>query len=187
MEIKTVNADDAAELIAIYAPYVTDTAVSFEYEVPTVREFTERIEKIGSVYPYIKAVYDTGAIVGYAYASRYKERKAYDWAVETTVYVRQDSRRSGIGRALYGALENSLKDMGILNMYACISVPAGDDPYLDSDSLYFHEKMGFGLAGRFHNAGYKFGRWYDIVWMEKQIGKHSTGQPAVRFGEWRIC
>lgn len=186
LDIKPVRADDCGALLEIYAPYVTDTAITFEYEVPSHDEFEERIEKIAAVYPYIKAVGEDGTILGYAYASRFKDRKAYDRAVETTVYVRQDCRRKGIGRALYIALERSLRDMRILNMNACISVPSTDDAYLTKDSVYFHENMGFDLVGRFHNVGYKFNRWYDVIWMEKMIGVHTDSQPDVKFGEWKI-
>jgi len=186
VEIKPVSADDCSELLKIYAPYVTDTAITFEYEVPSLEEFKSRIEKISGTYPYIKAVDGDGTILGYAYASRYKDRKAYDRAVETTVYVRHDLRRKGTGRVLYSALERSLCDMGILNMNACIAVPSCDDEYLTKDSVHFHEKMGFSLVGTFHSIGYKFGRWYDVVWMEKLIGSRSASQPEVRFGEWKV-
>ena len=185
MTIEKVTIDDAEELLAIYAPYVRDTAVSFEYVVPSVEEFADRIVQISAKYPYIKAVED-GKILGYAYANTFKGRKAYDWSVETTVYVRGDAKRNGIGRRLYGCLEQSLKKMGVLNMNACIASAKVDDEFLTNDSMYFHSKMGFTEVGRFHNSGYKFGRWYDMIWMEKLIGSHD-GHPAnVRFGEWDI-
>lgn len=94
MKIERVTTEDAEELLSIYAPYVRDTAISFEYEVPTCEEFRERIRRISASLPYLKAV-KNGEILGYAYADRFKARKAYDWSVEVTIYVRQDSRRSG--------------------------------------------------------------------------------------------
>lgn len=185
MTIEKVTLSDAAELLSIYAPYVENTAISFEYEVPTLEEFENRITQISGRYPYLKAV-ENGQIVGYAYATAFKGRKAYDWSVETTIYLRQDCKRRGIGKALYLQLENSLKDMGILSMNACIASPSIEDEHLTNDSPLFHEAMGYSLVGRFHNSGYKFGQWYDMIWMEKMIGEHTGDVTAVRFGEWRL-
>ncbi|MGN1048585.1 MAG: GNAT family N-acetyltransferase [Eubacteriales bacterium] len=185
MEIERVSIEDAEELLSIYAPYVRDTAISFEYEVPSLSEFRDRIRNISAIFPYIKAV-DEGKILGYAYADKFKSRKAYDWSVEVTVYVRKDSRRAGVGKLLYHSLEDSLKRIGVLNMNACIAVPNGEDEHLSNDSYYFHKKMGFSLVGTFHNSGYKFDTWYDMIWMEKFIGKHEKHQEKVRFGEWSI-
>lgn len=139
MIIEPVKIEDAEELLAIYAPYVRDTAITFEYEVPSLPEFQERIRNISALLPYIKAV-EAGKILGYAYAGKFKNRKAYDWSVETTVYVRKDVRRSGVGALLYGALEDSLKRMGVLNMNACIAIPQREDEHLTRDSYYFHKK-----------------------------------------------
>ena len=185
MTIEKVTIEDAEELLAIYAPYVRDTAVSFEYVVPSVEEFADRILQISAKYPYIKAVED-GKIIGYAYANTFKGRKAYDWSVETTIYVRGDAKRNGIGRRLYGCLEQSLKKMGVLNMNACIAIAKVDDEFLTNDSMHFHSRMGFTEVGRFHNSGYKFGRRYDMIWMEKLIGSHDAHPGEVRFGEWDI-
>lgn len=185
MKIEPVKIEDAKELLSIYAPYVQDTAISFEYEVPSLAEFEDRIRNISSALPYIKAV-EAGEILGYAYAGKFKNRKAYDWSVEVTVYVRKDSRKSGIGKLLYHALEDSLRRIGILNMNACIAVPKENDEHLSNDSYYFHKKMGFHLVGTFHNSGYKFNTWYDMVWMEKIIGKHQKNQENVRYGEWTV-
>lgn len=185
MIIKRVEMEDAEELMSIYAPYVKNTAISFEYEIPTVEEFMNRISQISSKYPYIKVVED-GKIMGYAYANTFKGRKAYDWSVETTVYVKQQVKRRGIGRLLYEQLEKSLTGMGILNMNACIASPVSEDDYLTDDSYYFHKSMGFELIGRFHKSGYKFNSWYDIIWMEKMIGEHSERPKEVLFGDWKI-
>ena len=185
MTIEKATVDDAEELLAIYAPYVRDTAISFEYVVPSVEDFTDRILQISEKYPYIKAVED-GKIIGYAYANTFKGRKAYDWSVETTVYVRRDAKRNGIGRRLYECLEQSLKKMGVLNMNACIASAKVEDEFLTNDSMYFHSRMGFTEVGRFHNSGYKFGRWYDMIWMEKMIGPHDAHPGEVHFGEWDV-
>lgn len=172
MTIENVSKKDASALIDIYSVYVKNTAISFEYEVPSVEEFESRIENISSRYPYIKAVDESGGILGYAYAGTFKGRRAYDWSVETTVYVKQDCRQKGVGRLLYEALEEKLKDKGILNMYACIAYTDKPDENLTNDSMHFHEAMGFELVGTFHKCGYKFDKWYDMIWMEKIIGEH---------------
>ena len=185
MTIEKVTIEDAEELLAVYEPYVRDTAVSFEYVVPSVEDFADRILQISAKYPYIKAVED-GKIIGYAYANTFKGRKAYDWSVETTVYVRKDAKRNGTGRRLYECLEQSLMKMGVLNMNACIASAKVEDEFLTNDSMYFHSRMGFTEVGRFHNSGYKFGRWYDMIWMEKLIGSHDAHPGEVRFGEWDI-
>ena len=184
MEIIPVTIEDAGELLAIYAPYVEKTAISFEYEVPALSEFEDRIRTISAKLPYLKAV-ENGEILGYAYASEFKNRRAYDWAVEVTVYVRPDSKRNGIGKMLYQALEEALKQIGILNMNACIAYAAKEDEHLHNDSFHFHDKMGFRIVGTFHNCGYKFHTWYDMIWMEKMIGEHINNQEPVKFGAWR--
>ena len=117
--IRMAEEGDAEALLAIYAPYVEKTAITFEYKVPTVREFKNRIASTLKRYPYLAAVRD-GRILGYAYASEFKERAAYDWAVETSVYVSEDARRTGAGSILYEALENYLKRQNVINVNACI-------------------------------------------------------------------
>lgn len=186
MRIERVKEEDAGALLAIYAPYVEETAISFEYEVPSVEEFAERIRTISAKYPYIKAVDDAGCILGYAYAGAFKTRAAYDWAVETTIYVKKEQRRVGVGRKLYEALEGSLKRMGVLNMNACIAYTDAEDEHLTNDSMLFHRKLGYELVGTFHQCGYKFHRWYDMIWMEKMLGEHRTDQADVAFGTWTI-
>lgn len=185
MRIQAVTEEDAKELLQIYAPYVENTAISFEYEVPSEAEFQSRIRNISAKYPYIKAVDEEGRILGYAYAGSFKGRAAYDWSVETTVYVRRDIRRSGVGRFLYQKLEELLRGMGILNLNACIAVTSREDPHLTNASAHFHEKMGYRLVGTFHDSGYKFHTWYDMIWMEKMVGKHEVNQLPVAFGTWK--
>ena len=186
MRMERVNPGDAEALLEIYAPYVNETAISFEYTVPTAAEFRSRIETISARYPYIKAVDEDGTILGYAYAGTFKVRPAYNWDVETTVYVRRGVRRQGVGRQLYTALERSLKGMGICNLNACIAYAPTPDEHLCNDSMHFHEHMGYKLVGTFHSSGYKFGTWYDMIWMEKFIGEHVKDQPPVQFGKWTL-
>lgn len=184
MIIEAVTEQDAEALLSIYSPYVQNTAVSFEYEVPTVQDFQNRINSITQKLPYLKAV-DGGNIIGYAYASPFHTRKAYEWSVELSIYIACNNRHLGCGKALYSKLEDILKDMGILTMYALISLPHGMDSHLTTDSFLFHQKMNFKPVGTFYNSGYKFETWYDTVYMERQIGEHTIPQPPVHFGCWR--
>ncbi|MCQ2467969.1 MAG: N-acetyltransferase family protein [Clostridia bacterium] len=181
MKIEYVTVDDVSELLNIYAPYVQNTAITFEYEVPTVEEFANRIANTKRKFPYIKAIVD-GEIVGYAYAGTFRVRPAFNWSVETSIYVKSDCRRSGVGRALYEALEGELKKMGIINVYACIIHELEPNPYVNDDSYNFHLNMGYRLIGRFPDCGYKFDRWFDMIWMEKHIGDHVTNPDEVKFG-----
>lgn len=127
-------------------------------------------------YPYLVAEMD-GYVVGYAYAGRFVGRAAYDWSVETTIYLDRGMRGRGIGRRLYGALEEALKDMGVLNLNACIAYPEKEDEYLTRSSAEFHARLGYRQVGELRLCGYKFGRWYNMIWMEKLIGEH-TSEPA---------
>ena len=155
------------------------TAVTFEYEVPTPEEFAGRIRRTLERYPYLTAQ-SGGEVLGYACAGPFKERAAYGWSVETTIYLRQDQRGRGLGRALYQALERCLAAQHIQNLNACIADPAQEgDPYLTGASAAFHAGLGYQLAGRFHKCGYKFGRWYDMIWMEKILGVHPERPPEV--------
>ncbi len=141
-------------------------------------EFSERIRLLKK-YPYLVAEMG-GEILGYVYAGPFKERSAYDWAVETAIYIKMNQKRLGIGRKLYKAMENILKIQGILNLNACIAYLEEEDEYLSKDSVAFHEKMGYHRVGEFHKCGYKFNRWYNMVWMEKHIGNHVENQPMVK-------
>ncbi len=183
MNIRLATEEDAESLLEIYAPYVKETAVTFEYEVPTVEEFQGRIRETLKIYPYYVAELD-GKIAAYAYASAFKERKAYDWAAETSIYVKKNLRRSGIGSALLSNLESTLARQNILNANACIAQTDGPDEHLTNASIYFHEKEGYRLVGKFHSCGYKFNRWYNMVWMEKMLGEHKKNQsPFIPFSK----
>ena len=180
IEIALAHPDDAQRLLEIYAPYVTDTAITFEYTVPGVEEFRERILTVLSRYPYLvaRSRADHGKIIGYAYASPFHIRAAYQWAVETSIYVDMACRGKGVGRRLHDMLESLLAEQNILNLNACIARPVHPDEYLDEQSVCFHRHMGYRLVGEFQQCGYKFNRWYNMVWMEKHIGPH-TQNPAV--------
>lgn len=171
--LRTAKPTDAEQLLSIYAPYVEQTAVTFEYTVPTIEEFSERIRQTLHKYPYLVAEID-GKIVGYAYASAFHTRAAYGWCVETSIYVRMDARENGIGGALYQKLEEVLRRQGFLNLNACIAWNEQEDEYLTHASVSFHSRLGYRMVGSFTQCGYKFGRWYGMVWMEKLIGTHNA-------------
>ena len=178
--IRTATLSDAQALLNIYSPYVEHTAITFEYDVPSVEEFASRIKNTLQKYPYLVAE-KNGRLLGYAYASPFHERPAYDWAVETSIYVDQYIKHQGIGRRLHDALEDALRSQGILNMNACIAYPPEEDEYLDTNSVEFHTHMGYRLVGEFYKCGYKFHRWYNMVWMEKLIGNHLSDQKPPKF------
>ena len=142
LQIRVATKEDAEALLAIYAPYVEETAITFEYEVPSIEEFRCRIQETLKKYPYLVAEKNR-RIVGYAYAGAFHARPAYDWAVETSIYVAEDAPRSGAGGTLYRALEAVLAAQNVLNLNACIAVPAqGEDPYLTENSAQFHGHLG---------------------------------------------
>jgi phosphinothricin acetyltransferase len=182
MFIRMATPQDAEFLRAIYAPYVEKTAITFEYEVPSVEEFRRRIERPLERYPYLVAEDEvTGAILGFVYVGQFRPRRACDWSVETSIYVSEDARGGGIGRSLPEAMRVALVEMGITNMCASIAVPRdADDPFLTEASVRFHKRMGYRMVGRFDCCGYKFGRWYDMVWMELVIAEHTTPAPELR-------
>lgn len=176
--IRIATPADAERLLQIYAPYVTDTAISFEYTVPSVTEFRTRINNTLQKYPYLVAEHN-GQIVGYTYAGPFIARAAYGWNVETTIYLQKDKKKAGIGRALYEALEKALTLQNILTANACIGYPETEDAYLTLNSIQFHEHLGYRMVGVFHQCGYKFGRWYHMAWMEKHLGEHTDRPDAV--------
>jgi L-amino acid N-acyltransferase YncA len=170
--IRMAQPGDAPALLAIYTPYVLNTAITFEYDPPAQEEFLGRMKNTLARYPYLVAVGD-GVPLGYAYAAPFKNRAAYDWSVETTIYLAPQARGMGLGRALYLALEDCLRRQHVINLYACIAVTGRKGvPYLTDASPRFHAKMGYRENARFTACGYKFGRWYDMIWMEKQLGEH---------------
>ena len=232
LTFRVARPEDAAALLAIYAPYVEETAITFEYEVPSVEEFRARIAHTLATYPYIVAVEEQPAnagagrvdgapvscldraeanagtahvngasvssapasgadaaagahrtsehIIGYAYVGRLHARAAYDWSVETSIYVDRRARKHGLGRQLYERLEAILRAMNIISVNACIAYPGtNNDPYLNTNSPDFHAHLGYQLVGHFHACAYKFDRWYDMIWMEKWIAPHPVKPEAM--------
>lgn len=168
IKIRRCTLDDANRLVEIYAPYVENTSISFEYSIPTVAEFQNRINNILPHYPFLVAEVE-GRVVGYCYANEFKHRCAYSHCVENSIYVAQDFQGQGIGRMLYDELESQLAEMGKKNLYACIAWIDKPDEHLTHQSVLFHERMGFSRIAHFHRCGWKFNKWYDTLWMEKLI------------------
>lgn len=164
IKIRMATLEDAGALLAIYKPYVENTVISFEYEVPSEEEFKSRIAHTLEKFPYLVAEKE-GKILGYAYVSPFKTRAAYDWAVETTIYLDEASKGLGIGRKLYETLENIVSKQNIINVNACIA-------YANPESIKFHEKLGYKTVAHFTKCGYKLGQWQDMVWMEKILKEH---------------
>ena len=159
--IRLATIADAAQIAAIYAPFCTDAAVSFEESAPVSGEMSQRIAKTLERFPWL--VHDEGSeILGYAYAGKYRERAAYRWSVEVSCYVRIDSARRGIGRGLYAKLFGLLTQLGYHNACAGITLP-------NPASVAFHESFGFLPVGVYRNVGYKFGQWHDVGWWQKDL------------------
>lgn len=171
MLIRSALPDDAGRILEIYSYYIENTAITFEIDVPSPDEFKKRITKTLARYPYL-VLEEDGRIEGYAYAGVFYDRAAYDHSCEETIYLDRNSHGKGYGRLLYGELEKELKARGIINLYACIADPVVEDEHLTSNSELFHAHLGYVKTGEFHKCGYKFGRWYNMIYMEKIIGEH---------------
>ncbi len=170
MKIRSASPEDADRLLEIYSYYVKNTAISFEIDVPSLDEFKARIENTLKKYPYL-VLEDQGVIWGYAYAGVFKNRAAYDSSCEVSIYLDLSARGHGYGRQLYEALEKELGKIGIRNLYACIGSPVVEDEYLTRNSEQFHQHLGYTTVGEFHKCAYKFGRRYNMIWMEKIIAE----------------
>jgi L-amino acid N-acyltransferase YncA len=168
--IRLVNTDDAEQILEVYKPYVLHTANTFEYDVPTVEDIRKRIEKISAQYPYLVCEH-IGQIIGYTYGSTHRERTAYQWSAEVTVYVKEEFHRRGVARVLYTALFAILKKQGYHSMYAGVLST-------NIKSVEFHRTMGFEDIGIFKNIGYKLGEWHSNLWMQGFLREHSA-EPTV--------
>lgn len=162
--LRLATSSDSEAILKIYGPYIRDTAVSFETDVPAVNEFAGRIESICKQYPYLVYLVDD-RIVGYAYASRHRERAAYCYDVDVSIYVLPEYHGSGIAYKLYSCLFEVIEQLGYFNAYAGFTVP-------NEKSEYFHRKFGFKTIGTYHKTGYKFDKWHDVTWLEKSIHAH---------------
>lgn len=170
--IRIATEADIPAIRAIYAPYVTDTTVTFEYDVPTVEEFTLRFQTITRDFPWL-VWEEEGRVLGYAYACRPFERAAYSWCAEPSIYIAPEAQGRGIGRRLYLALEELLKILGYRVFLALIT---GEN----QGSVAFHRRLGYEMAGELKACGYKFDRWLSVFWMEKKVDfvQFSGAKPA---------
>lgn len=169
IQVRFASPDDAEGVLAVYAPYVKDTPITFETEVPGIDGFHSRMSGVMETYPYL-VVEDGGRIVGYAYAHRIGERASYDWDAEFSIYLEGGHTGRGIGTALSHALLQLLEIQGVRNVFSLIAVP-------NPASIGLHEKLGFRHMGTQERAGYKLGAWHDVEWMQKPIGDFE-GAPA---------
>jgi len=164
--IRSAEVRDAEAIRDIYAPFVLESATSFEIEVPDVPSVEQRIRSVQERYPWL--VFESGeAVLGYAYATRHRERLAYQWCVEVSVYVHASMRRCGVGRALYVSLFEILKRQGYVNAYAGITLP-------NLSSIFMHESLGFEPIGVFKKIGYKLGQWHDVAWLQFRLLDDAT-------------
>jgi phosphinothricin acetyltransferase len=159
--IRAASETDAPALLAIYAPFVERTAVSFETVVPSVEEFAARVRKCTAQWAWLVAEHD-GRCLGYAYASMHRERAAYRWSAETSAYVDSSAQRRGVGKALYLALFDALIAKGYCNAYAGMTLP-------NDASVALHRRVGFEPIGVFRRVGYKFGAWHDVAWAQRKL------------------
>ncbi|MGM9521904.1 MAG: GNAT family N-acetyltransferase [Oscillospiraceae bacterium] len=167
--VRMARESDAPELLKIYAPYVMNTNVTFEYTVPSEEAFAQRISGILRQYPYLVAEQD-GRIAGYTYASAFRQRAAYIWSAESSIYINDDFHRRGIGKLLYTELERILRLQNVTSLSACIAYP-------NTPSINFHKSLGFERVARFSKCAYKRGQWVDIIWMQKAFTDDSA-EPA---------
>ncbi|MGX7204639.1 N-acetyltransferase family protein [Enterococcus pingfangensis] len=170
IEVRLATPADATALVAIYAPYVEETTITFDYDVPSAAAFVQNIAETVDTYPYFVAE-DEGEILGYAYAHPYKNRAAYDWSVEVSVYVDRTKRGNGTGKILYRALEAALKKQNVAILTACIT--GGNQA-----SIHFHTKLGYQEVANFPKIGYKFDQWLDVIWLQKFLTKPEGQLPA---------
>jgi phosphinothricin acetyltransferase len=176
--IRVATADDAPSILDIYAPYCTSTVVSFEIVAPTESQMRERISRVTAHYPWLIAEIDD-RVAGYVYASQHRERAGYRWAVDAAVYIAQSHHRRNVGRALYSTLFSLLREQGIFQAYAGITLP-------NVASVGLHEAVGFENIAVFRNVGYKLGRWLDVGWWRMQLKPPVENPPEPkRFSEIR--
>jgi len=161
-EVRPATADDAAACAAIYAPYVRDTAITFETDVPDAAELAARIAAHAASHAWLVLERDR-EIVGYAYAYRFSERAAYDWSCETSIYLAPGARGRGAGSALYAALLPMLAERGYLRAFARIALP-------NPASMAFHERFGFTTSGVLRKVGWKLGAWHDVAYLQRDLG-----------------
>ncbi len=175
MSVRLAREADLPRILGIYAPYITDTTVSFEYTVPTPEEFARRFHTITAQFPWL-VWEENGEVLGYAYGSAPFDRAAYQWCAESSIYLAPQARGRGIGRQLQTALEVLLKQQGYRLLYALVTSE-------NTASLAFHRAVGFADCAVFEDCGYKFGRLHSVIWLKKQLNPvETTIAPPVPVG-----
>ena len=162
VRLRPVTPGDAQACEAIYRPIVRETGISFEWEPPSVEDFRARIEKVTARYPWLVALDDHGEVAGFAHAGTHRDAPSYQWSVNTSVYIREDSRGRGLGRALYVELHRRLVALGYYRAFAGVALP-------NPGSIALHEASGYERLGTYENVGYKAGRWRDVAWFQKLL------------------
>ncbi len=161
MQLRLATESDVAAMLALYAPYIEQTTVTFEYEVPSQEEFSARFAAVTARFPWYVAEQD-GRLLGYAYADRAFERAAFQWDAELSVYLAPEAQGRGIGRALYARLEQTLRELGYCTAYALVTQE-------NAASVAFHRALGYTLRAVLPATGYKHGRWLALYWYEKPL------------------
>ena len=161
MSIRMATVADVPQILEIYRPYIENTAISFEYTVPSLEEFTQRFLKITERFPWL-VWEEAGEILGYAYGSLPFERAAYQWNASASIYLRQDKLGHGMGKQLYAALEERLQKQDYKKVYAIITTA-------NEASVAFHTAMGYRHVATMPDCGFKHGKWYGTIWMEKEL------------------
>lgn len=176
MIIRLANKKDASAILDIYNPYIENTSFTFETEVPLLADFQKRIEDYLENWPWLVCE-DQGKIAGYAYGAKYRERKGYQWCVESSIYIHDDYLKRGIGKALYEALLEILKQQGYRNVYAVINLP-------NERSVKFHESCGFTFFALYPKVGYKLGNWKNVGWWQVNLNEYNMEpDPPVKFSD----
>jgi phosphinothricin acetyltransferase len=177
--IRVATADDSESILKIYAPYIENTSYTFETEVPSIDSFKTRISAYLENWPWLICEID-GVIAGYAYGARHRERVAYQWSLESSVYIHDEYQGRGVARALYTALISILRLQGFRNLYAVINLP-------NDKSVSFHEKLGFEYFATYKNVGYKLGRWKNVGWWQLQLNEYSMEpESPAKFSEIKM-
>ena len=172
VQVRLATTADAAGIRAIYAPHVEGSAVSFETAVPSVAEIASRIGQTLRTHPWLVAE-DAAGVLGYAYAHGINPRAAYNWSVETSIYVRAESQRRGVGRTLYAAIFEALRTQGFRQAFAIITLP-------NPASVALHEALGFRPVGRYEAVGWKLGRWHDVGWWQRALTEDDSAPVELR-------
>jgi phosphinothricin acetyltransferase len=179
IKLRIARSDDADGVLSIYTPYVKETNVTFDYDVEEAKVFCQKIDEMTDEFPWIIAEHN-GKIVGYSYAKRHRDRAAYDWCAESSIYVHEDYQGKGLAKLLYEALLEILETQNTINVYAGIAQP-------NEGSTMFHIKMGFTPVGVYKKVGFKNNQWHDVLWVHKTLVKHPENPKAyIKFSKPEI-